>query len=321
MVEQYIERCLSSLLNQTYTLFEAIIVDDGSFDDSIRLAKELVGVDSRFIFLEKENGGLSSARNYGLDHATGDYILFLDSDDYLEKDCLEKVLLAFVSQPDIDIVIFGFNIVDENRTLIQQRISYLDQYDKLNDILLSKNTISFNVADKVYRKKLWDDLRFIEGIIYEDKQLMPQLLFEKKLYILNEFLYCYVQRSGSIMHSYNIKRSVESTLVIYRKYEEFLISKDLYVQYQDYYQEAYIKYCFYQHLYMILAHSPQYKLDCQYLIANIDTKIVSLNNVRKYYGIASKQFVTLMLFKISPVLMKNVLNLKLGLQRLLKRSQ
>lgn len=321
MVEQYIERCLSSLLNQTYTLFEAIIVDDGSFDDSIRLAKELVGVDSRFIFLEKENGGLSSARNYGLDHATGDYILFLDSDDYLEKDCLEKVLLAFVSQPDIDIVIFGFNIVDENRTLIQQRISYLDQYDKLNDILLSKNTISFNVADKVYRKKLWDDLRFIEGIIYEDKQLMPQLLFEKKLYILNEFLYCYVQRSGSIMHSYNIKRSVESTLVIYRKYEEFLISKDLYVQYQDYYQEAYIKYCFYQHLYMILAHSPQDKLDCQYLIANIDTKIVSLNNVRKYYGIASKQFVTLMLFKISPVLMKNVLNLKLGLQRLLKRSQ
>lgn len=321
MVEQYIERCLSSLLNQTYTLFEAIIVDDGSFDDSIRLAKELVGVDSRFIFLEKENGGLSSARNYGLDHATGDYILFLDSDDYLEKDCLEKVLLAFVSQPDIDIVIFGFNIVDENRTLIQQRISYLDQYDKLNDILLSKNTISFNVADKVYRKKLWDDLRFIEGIIYEDKQLMPLLVFEKKIYVLNEFLYCYVQRRGSIMHSYNIKISVESTLIIYKKYKEFLISKDLYVQHQDYYQEAYIKYCFYQHLYMILAHSPQYQLDCQYLITNIDTKIVSLNNVRKYYGIASKQFVTLMLFKISPVLMKNVLNLKLGLQRLLKRSQ
>lgn len=320
-VEQYIAKCIQSLLDQTYHSFEALIIDDGSSDESIKIAKALVGNDSRFIFLEKENGGLSSARNFGLDHATGDYILFLDSDDYLEKDCLEKVLLAFVSQPDIDIVIFGFNIVDENRILIQQKISCLDQYDKLNDILLSKNTLSFNVADKVYRKKLWNDLRFIEGIIYEDKQLMPQLLFEKKLYILNKFLYCYVQRNGSIMHSYNLKRSVESTLIIYIKYKEFLIFKELYAQYQDYYQEAYIKYCFYQHLYMILAHSSQYKLDCQYLITNIDTKIVSLNNVRKYYGFASKQFITFMLFKISPVLMKNVLNLKLGLQRLLKRSQ
>ena len=85
-VEKYIEKCIQSLLDQTYHKFEALIIDDGSVDRSIEIAKQLVKDDPRFLFFKKENGGLSSARNCGLDHATGDYIALLDSDHYCAND-------------------------------------------------------------------------------------------------------------------------------------------------------------------------------------------------------------------------------------------
>lgn len=320
-VEQYITKCVQSLLDQTHENFEAIFVDDGSTDHSIEIAKRLVRNDARFIFLEKKNGGQASARNLGLDHVSGNYIAFVDSDDYIQSDFLEKMLTAFDEDKSLDIVMCGYQQVDNAENTLWKIMPNPQKYYEHNDILFRQEYIDYSVCNKMYTRSVWDNFRFIEGIIYEDKEILPRLCYQKNISVIQEYLYYYVHRQGSTMNSYRLQKSLTSMLFVYRSFYQFLESAHVENEYQDYYQEAYIKYCFYQHLYMILAHSPQYQLDCQYLITNIDTKIVSLNNVRKYYGIASKQFMTFMLFKISPVLMKNVLNLKLGLQRLLKRSR
>lgn len=317
-VEKYIAQCMQSLLDQEYPYFEAIIVNDGSLDCSMGIAKALVGDDPRFIFLDKDNGGLSSARNFGLDRASGQYIAFLDSDDYWEHDCLAKVITAFETDKKAEIIIFGFNIVDDQGILLERKISDIEDYYVCNDILLSENTISYNVSDKVYIKEVWGDLRFQEGIIYEDKQLMPIVLYQRKLHLLQEYLYCYVQRDGSITHTYNKEKSIYSTVLIYKKYKVFLELHNIYYQYQSYYQKAYIKYCFYQHLYQILAYSDHYDIDCRYLLKNIDGQIVTLAKVRQYYGLFSKEFQIAALFKLSPKLFKQVLNVKLGLKYLIK---
>ena len=90
-VEKYLKKCLDSILSQTYKNFEVIIVNDGSPDNSQKIIDEYKKKDKRIIVLEKENGGLSSARNYGIEHANGKYISFVDADDYIEKDYVEKL--------------------------------------------------------------------------------------------------------------------------------------------------------------------------------------------------------------------------------------
>lgn len=90
-VEEYIDKCLNSVLNQTYKDFEVIIVNDGSPDNSIQIIDRYVKMDDRFKVYSKENGGLSAARNFGVKKVSGDYLIFLDSDDYIEKDLLLKI--------------------------------------------------------------------------------------------------------------------------------------------------------------------------------------------------------------------------------------
>ena len=135
-VEKYIERCMQSLLDQTYKSFEALIVDDGSPDISIELAKSIVGNDPRFIFLEKENGGQGTARNLGLDHAKGDYIAFLDSDDSYTPDMLEVVISELRKDSSIDILSFGTNRVDEQGLFLSKAAGNNSIVSTDDDVLL-----------------------------------------------------------------------------------------------------------------------------------------------------------------------------------------
>ena len=106
-VEEYIEHCIKNMLLQTYTNIEVIIVNDGSLDDSITIEKKITEDDSRFIYLDKENGGQSDARNAGLDIATGDYIFFCDPDDFMFEKSIEN--LYYASQlTEADIVVGSF---------------------------------------------------------------------------------------------------------------------------------------------------------------------------------------------------------------------
>lgn len=139
-VEKYIKKCLESVLLQTFTDFECLVIDDGSTDNSINIAKEAVAKDPRFIFLNKKNGGVASARNYGIKHAKGKYIAFIDSDDYVEPDFL-LLPLTTIEAEDSDICMFSINYVAEDGTHFKTQHNNLKKYYEENDFLISKNTL------------------------------------------------------------------------------------------------------------------------------------------------------------------------------------
>ena len=320
-VEKYIAKCIQSLLDQTYKNFEAIIVDDGSPDNSIKIAKELVGNDSRFVFLEKENGGLSSARNFGLDHVTGDYIAFLDSDDYLAADCFEKVIDLFVCDKELDVVLFGYNWVDEYGQIMDLFMPNLELYYQRKDFLLSTECINYSACNRMYRASVWDNSRFVDGILYEDKEIMPKILYRKNISILNEYLYYYLQRSGSIMNSYSRQKSVSSVLYIYDKYLDFLITEQLYERYKDYYGKSYIKFCFYRQISMLLAFSDSYVEDSKYLMKQLDRNMITNKKIIRLFGMCSKVTLSLLMFKVSPRLLRSLHAVQQKIKSVLKFNQ
>ena len=128
-VENYLRMCLDSIQNQTYKNFECLLINDGSPDNSAEICREYVAKDSRFRYFEKENGGLSSARNYGIDRAEGSFITFVDSDDWLESTCLE-ILSEKKNQYDADIVVSCYCIYDEEKETYLF-FTYGEEYDKV----------------------------------------------------------------------------------------------------------------------------------------------------------------------------------------------
>lgn len=302
-VEKYIGKCIQSLLDQTYTNFEALIVDDGSPDQSIEIAKKIVEEDPRFIFLEKENGGLSSARNYGLDRATGDYIAFLDSDDYLSLDCFSQCVVRISEDPSLDIILFGFSQVTTEGEIISQFLPNVEKYYVTQDVFLSNHSINYSVWNRLYKRDVFNGIRFIEGLLYEDKEISYKLLYNKKLYVIEKYMYFYVQASGSIMHSYN-RKSIDSYLYIYAEYKNFLQSHQLYSQYQVYYEESYLRSCVFIELLHLLNYSPNFSSDVRSLEQKLDKNIFTLNKIGKYFSYRSKFFIVALMLKISPSLLQ-----------------
>lgn len=197
--EKYLKKCLDSILNQSYGDFEVIIVNDGSTDSSQNIIDEYVKSDTRIKSYIKPNGGLSDARNFGITKVTGEYILFLDSDDYIEKDLLINLNNIIT---DEDIVSFNIRLVDEN----YDEISRAREYE-------TKKHVSFKelfsvqyfqpVWRYVYRTKFWKEhnFEFAKGKIHEDFGLTPYVtLVASKKTLLNYYGYNYLQRAGSIMN-------------------------------------------------------------------------------------------------------------------------
>lgn len=200
-VEAYIEKCMQSLLDQTYTNFEALIVDDGSPDNSIQLAKAKVGDDPRFIFFEKENGGQGTARNLGLDRAKGDYIAFLDSDDYYEDNYL-SVMLEEIVRKSTDICVCNVRNVSITGDELSVRENNIDLYYKNRDYLMARGYVSNYMWDKLFKASCFEGVRFDPKVrTYEDVHLLFRVIYGKKITSTDAVLYNYVQRPGSTMNS------------------------------------------------------------------------------------------------------------------------
>ncbi|WP_077925984.1 glycosyltransferase family 2 protein [Wohlfahrtiimonas larvae] len=320
-VEKYITKCIQSLLDQTYKNFEAIIVDDGSLDNSIQIAKSLVGDDSRFIFLEKENGGQGSARNIGIDHATGQYISFLDSDDYFSHDFLKKMLDPLQKNAFIDITMCGYQRVKEDGSIIDSFMPNITYYKNNKDILLSYEYINYGVCNKVYRMEVWNNYRFNTAITYEDKEILPIVIHNCSLHLIDEYLHFYVYRKGSTMNTYSRQKSVSSVLYIYDKYLEFLTTEKLYEQYKDYYEKSYIKFCFYRQISMLLSFSDSYVQDSKYLMKQLDLNIIANKKIIRLFGMCSKVTLSLLMFKVSPRLLKSLYAVQQKIKSVLKFNQ
>lgn len=153
-VEKYIINCISSLTNQTYQNIEIILIDDGSTDNSGRICKKLAQEDHRIIYLRKENGGVSSARNLGLQYATGSYIGFVDSDDYISKTMYENLLKRLL-ETNADIAETDFALID-NRFTKKKRKKIQKVLNKEEAIreFLSGNVVENNLVIKLFKKQL-----------------------------------------------------------------------------------------------------------------------------------------------------------------------
>ena len=207
-VENYLRRCLDSVLNQQLKDIEVLLIDDGSTDNSGNICDEYEKKDERIKTIHKENGGLSSARNVGIREATADFITFIDSDDWIALD-IYKYAMELQEKKNADIVQFAFEKVysescGEKNLEIQCR-----EYDgkELIPCIYQNNTpISISAWDKVYRKELFTDNMYTENRIFEDTLLMPKLLFKAgKVFISNKIgYYYYQQNSNSITKTYQL---------------------------------------------------------------------------------------------------------------------
>lgn len=198
-VEDYLRQCVCSVLEQTFQDLEIIVIDDVSRDSSLQIARELAEKHSSIRLIEHTvNKGLGGARNTGIDAATGEYLLFLDSDDYLQPETLKK-LDTVITAKNADIVEFCFRLVDEQGRYLRRTCC------RDTDTPLTR---SVNACNKAIRTALFRDVRFPEKRYYEDYYTIPKLLMDANCVAsLNDDLYCYRQHAGSIIHDTNIEKN------------------------------------------------------------------------------------------------------------------
>lgn len=208
-VEAYLTRCVDSILGQTFSDFELILVDDGSPDSCPAICDEYAQKDSRVVVIHKSNGGLSDARNAGLDIARGEYIGFIDSDDFIHPQMYE-VLIHFAEKQSADIVRCDFYHFHEgdNLTFEEVRPEDVDSTCLEKFTLLSSyypnNCFRFSstVCNKIYKSMIFEHIRFPVGKYYEDSYIqLSTIELCERVVMLSVPLYYYLQRDGSIMHS------------------------------------------------------------------------------------------------------------------------
>lgn len=198
-VEQYIDKCLYTCVNQTLKDIEIIVVNDGTKDNSQEIIDKYAAKDSRIIAIKKENGGQASARNLGISLATGDFIGFVDSDDSIELDMYEKLYNEAI-KTDSDIVVANYYIVkDDVKT--EDNAIFLETDD------VNKNYIFSQPApwNKLYKRNLWIDnsMEFAQGMIYEDYAVIPAFaLYTNRIAFINDCVYNYLVREGSTMNQF-----------------------------------------------------------------------------------------------------------------------
>ena len=201
-VEKYLERCVNSLTCQTLSDIEIILVDDGSPDGCPALCDELAKKDGRIKVLHKENEGLGLARNSGMSLASGEYIAFVDSDDYIAPEMYETLYKA-VQSTGADLALCDYAAVDEAGTPCLPPYTGLAQRIFTGRELLKRatNTMAQPAWNKLYRRAIFAQLRYPEGKLNEDIFVLPEIcLNTKKAVVVPKELYYYVQRGSSIMN-------------------------------------------------------------------------------------------------------------------------
>lgn len=195
--EKYLTRCIDSICNQTYNNLEIILVNDGSTDTSKHLCEELLKKDARLKLINQNNGGSSIARNTGLENATGDFISFIDSDDYIEKVMLEQ-MLNLIIEHNIDVVEIERNS-ESNSKIFDNNFTIEDTITAAERII---KTTSFQVWKRLYRKSVVENMRFIPNIIHQDVFFTVDVLNKvSSIGFLNSKLYIYNRESMGIIRS------------------------------------------------------------------------------------------------------------------------
>lgn len=224
-VENYLALCLESLVSQTHQNIEILVVNDGSKDHSGNIIREYAGkYPDKIRSFTKENGGLSDARNFGIDRATGDYIGFVDSDDYVDPSMFEE-MATLAEKHQSEMVICNIQKVNGQGKVIQKLTQLPDMPEKiiLEDHFSVFSDISYFACNKLFKKELFKEKRFKRDAHFEDIQLIPQLLLGCKIISQTQnFHYQYLERADSITKTHterglDILRAVEDVEIFFGK--------------------------------------------------------------------------------------------------------
>ena len=229
-VEQYLENCLESVVNQTYQNIEIILVDDGSTDRSGIICDNWKNKDNRIKVIHKTNGGLSHARNVGIEKACGDYLMFVDSDDIISNE-LCSTLLKILVENNADLSICNAaHIFDNNINFNNEgKLYFYNATEAICELWYQKSFLP-SAWGKLYKKELFENVKFTEGIIFEDIDIMHEIFYQcDKIVYTTKELYGYVHHENSITtKKYSIKDNV--ILDICDKINDFANDKSIALQ-------------------------------------------------------------------------------------------
>ena len=271
-VEKYIGRCLDSLVNQTLKNIEIIVVNDGSPDNSQEIIDKYTKKYNNIKSYIKENGGLSDARNYGLKYAKGEYISFIDSDDYIDKTMMEKMYNK-AKENNFDLIVCDLDMVDDNGEFIQNVSSNLNKdiyKDKIKNYMINMYPSAWN---KIYKQDLFKNkVYFKKGIWFEDVEFIYRLIpYIKSIGTIKDNLYHYVQREGAITKTFD--KRLYNYIDNWNGIIDFYQKNDFY---EDYKQE--LEYCYVRYLYAtFIKQATNYKDKKEYENA-VESAIKSVKN-------------------------------------------
>lgn len=207
-VESYLRRCLDSVVNQTLKDIEIILVNDGSTDGSLAICEEYAKNDDRIKIVTRKNGGLSAARNTGLEHATSEYIGFIDSDDWVDTNFFEE-LYKTATENDCDIAFGDIVRKGEKKHKIRLNIQKVEIAETFEDKLaLAQGIKNPGVWNKIYKRYLFDNLRFEEGIYYEDGEFTIKVMHKcnKVASVPNIYYYYFVNPTSIVKSKPTLKK-------------------------------------------------------------------------------------------------------------------
>lgn len=207
-VEQYLKQCLDSIIEQTYQNIEILLINDGSTDRSGMICDQYAVKDDRIRVFHVYNGGLSHARNIGLRNMSGEFVMFVDSDDFINVDCVEKLYNSIIDTATDISVAFPYRYMEADQTYIYYILDQLHHevvspeeiIRRMNADILVPGWTYWSACFKLFKSDLFTSIRFPEGILYEDAATLPKVFIaSEKIVQVPEALYCYREREHSIM--------------------------------------------------------------------------------------------------------------------------
>jgi len=306
-VEKYLERCLDSLVNQTLGDIEIIVVNDGSPDNSQKIIDKYAKKYKKVKAYKKENGGLSSARNYGIKHANGEYIAFVDSDDYVEVSMFYDLYNKAKSN-NFDVVCCDLDYVDDNGKYISDGSSKISK-DIYSNKDIKNMMLDFYPAawNKIYKKDLFNNgIEFKCGVWFEDVEFIYRMIpYINSIGVVREKLYHYVQRDGAITKTFDDR--------LYHYIDNWNGIVDFYKKrnfYEEYYYE--LEYCYVRYLYAtFIKQATNYTDESKYddavrvAISNVKEKFPKYKrnkyfykNVKGIYLVLFNKIISRILFKL-----------------------
>lgn len=308
-VEAYLRECLDSIVNQTIIKnFEVIIIDDGSTDKSGKICDEYSNKYPKLLkVIHQNNKGLGGARNTGISHANGKYLMFLDSDDYIKSTALLTLLRYVKRYPKVGIIVYGTNIVSEEGNLLGVMVDNKAK-KSIHTLSVNKDLLHIypNACNKLIRKDLFinNNINFPNQVWYEDIRTIPKLYPYANILVIDELLYNYRQRIGSIMQSGNSDRNLE-ILDAFNDIFEYYKDANYYNKYLKELEFLAIEHIYIAALVRVIRINPNSKFTQCFIVYMNDMfphyykneylKKLSLNKKIIYYLLRTKSFKTIYL--------------------------